>query len=305
MVTLGGNRQAASADAAYRPLQIRHLVVPLDGSPLAESAIQPAASLARVLKAEVTLVRAYGGGAYLPSGGAMFRGRASATGDVHHASLYMARLQADLRSQGLRVSSRVVQAPAFEAILEVAAHAPAELIVLATRGGTGAGERSVAGSVAVDVIRNGEIPVLITNGATGNPFAQQSAGDLLLVVAEDDLHRNVTMGEYAAAIAREFRARITVLRSLSHDTCSTSQDTPSSGALAAALAPLRERGIEVSLETRGDRTSAQRRLGGFVRQQRAQLAVVSGRHAVPRPYDEAESLLDTLRESRAPVLFVP
>src|SRR5262249_2354225 len=151
------NRHAASADAAYRPLEIRHLVVPLDGSPLAESAIQPAASLARILKAEVTLVRAYGGSSYLPSGSAMFRGRTSATGDVHHASLYMARLQAALRSQGLRVSSRVVQARAFEAILEVAAHAPAELIVLATRGGTGAGERSAAGSVAVDVIRNGEI----------------------------------------------------------------------------------------------------------------------------------------------------
>jgi hypothetical protein len=217
----------------------------------------------------------------------------------------MARLQADLRLQGIRASSHVVQARAFEAILEVAAHTPAELIVLATRGGMRAGERSVEGSVAVDVIRNGEIPVLIVNGATANPFTQHLAGALRLVLIEDDIRSNATLREYVAAIACALSARVTVLRSLPQTTCGPAQGGQVNSGADDPLVRLRELGIEVGVETGGGNASADAHLGCFARWQRAHLVVTSGHHAVPRPYAEAEALLDILRESRAPVLFVP
>jgi hypothetical protein len=217
----------------------------------------------------------------------------------------MARLQADLRSQGIRVSSRVVQARAFEAILEVAAHTPAQLIVLATHGGMRAGEHSLGGSVSVDVIRNGEIPVLIVNGATANPFAQHLAGVLRLVLIEDDLRGNAALREYVATIARAFSARVTVLRSLPQVIGGPAQGGLVNTGADDPLARLREQGIDVRVETGGDNANVDAYLACFARWQRAHLVAVSGHHSVPRPSEETDSLLDILRESRVPVLFVP
>jgi nucleotide-binding universal stress UspA family protein len=287
MVTLSSSREAARAAGTPEPVGIRHLVIPLDGTPLAERAIAPAASLARALNAEITLVRAYGGSS-LPSGSAVLRRLLHANGDdVHHASLYLARLQAELRSLGIRASSRVVQAQPVEAILEVAAHTPAELVVLATRGGIHDGERPIGGSVAAEVIRYGQIPVLVVNGATANPFDAGHAGGLRLAATADDVARNRMLGDYVGILARDFDAEVAMP--------SGSDD---------ALGGLRGQGVRLLIAADGGPASAEP-LGVFAYAQRADLVVVSGGHETPRATEDAEAVLDLLRQSRVPVLFVP
>ncbi len=312
MVTLSGNREVARPEGAPEPASIRHLVVPLDGTPLAERAIAPAASLARALNAEVTLVRAYGRGSSLPSGSTMMRGLLRVNGgDVHHASLYLARLQVELRSLGIRASSRVVQAQPVEAILEVAAHAPIDhLVVLATRGGMRSGERSFDGSVAAEVIRDGAVPVLVVNGATANPFDASHTGSLRLAVPADDLARNPALSDLVHSIARVFGAEVAVLRTPRSASNETSNETSpitqpdAEEAVERALGGLRRQGIALLVESNG-RHAPRETLGAFADARHADLVTLSGRHTPPRPAEDADYVLNVLRQSHVPVLFVP
>jgi nucleotide-binding universal stress UspA family protein len=304
MVTLSGSREAARR-SAFEPVEIRHVVIPLDGTPLAERAIAPAASLARALNAEITLVRAYGRSSSLPSRGGMPWGLMRANGgDLHHASLYLARLQGELRSVGIRASSRVVQAQPVEAIVEVAAHTPADLVVLATRGGTRTGERSLDGSVAADVVRNGQIPVLVVNSATANPFDAGHAGSLRLAVHVDDLAANICLRDFVRVIARVFGADVAVMRGPRFPSTSADSAAEAEDAAKGALAYLREHGVPLCVELDGNAAPAEA-LGTFADVHRADLVAVSGRHITPQPSADADSVLGILRHCHAPMLFVP
>ena len=137
------------------------ILVPLDGSPLAERALPCAQMLGRELPAELVLFRAV----FLPVDmRAMLAGRhtdALAKRFDSEARAYLTRQAAELRDAGLKVSQVIGHGPAAEAIVDTAANPDIQYIVMATHGHGGA-HQWARGSVAERVLQCASVPVLMT-----------------------------------------------------------------------------------------------------------------------------------------------
>jgi nucleotide-binding universal stress UspA family protein len=151
---------------------IRRVVVPLDGSPLAEEALPTATSLAQRLQAPVHLVTAIDVTKILPV-------EIMPTG-AFDASLYeetVAQLDADatawltqaaeqLEHEGVASTWSILHGSPFLAIGD--AVKPGDVIVMTSHGRGGA-KRWLLGSVAEKLIREGPVPVvLVPAGARDN-----------------------------------------------------------------------------------------------------------------------------------------
>ena len=149
----------------------RHILVPLDGSPLAEVALAHALALARACGAEVTL---------LNSVSPMDEVMVSEGEPVFLADLWKARQQAaqtylDSVSQRpewreLKTHRIVENAPAAEAIVDHARKHAVDVIVMATHGRSGF-RRWVFGGVAEKVLRGADRPVLMVRAHAATDFA--------------------------------------------------------------------------------------------------------------------------------------
>jgi nucleotide-binding universal stress UspA family protein len=140
------------------PLVEEEVVVPLDGSALAEQALGPALGLARLLEAGCTLLRVVESAGSPPKA------------VREEARAYLEDVAGRLRGQGLSVRPRVVVAPhAAEAIIEQARGGG--LIALATHGRGGLG-RMLLGSVADKVIRGASVPVLVYRPGAGREVSE-------------------------------------------------------------------------------------------------------------------------------------
>ena len=143
------------------PVSYQHILVPLDGSPLAEVAVSHALALARACGAEVT---------FLNSVSPMDEVMVSEGEPVFLADLWKARQQAAqayLESVAQRPEWRelkthgvVETSPAADAIVEYARRHAIDVIVMATHGRSGF-RRWVFGSVAEKVLRGADRPVLM------------------------------------------------------------------------------------------------------------------------------------------------
>jgi nucleotide-binding universal stress UspA family protein len=130
------------------------ILVPLDGSPLAESILEWLRPLLRRKDAEVTLARAVDVEKTLArtdTSAALAQAR-------QEADRYLAGLQARLVEQGIRALRLVCEGLPEEALLEAARGF--DLIALSTHGRTGL-SRFVFGSVAEKILRASPVPVLI------------------------------------------------------------------------------------------------------------------------------------------------
>ncbi len=150
---------------------LKHVLIALDGSPLAEQIVEPAVELGALLGAEFTLVRVV---PPVPIGGHLLEG-----GSLRQLAVSMEELQAEhkrrcdradkyldetaarLRAQKLTVRTHVEtdEQPAAGVLREAQA-ADADLIALATHGRRGL-SRLFLGSVADKVLRGGRLPVLL------------------------------------------------------------------------------------------------------------------------------------------------
>ncbi|MDE2860400.1 MAG: universal stress protein [Chloroflexota bacterium] len=137
------------------------LVVPLDGSSLAEEALAYAEGIASQMSAKLSLIRvvttpgiAYPGvEAYVYNPGAF-------TDLEKEAATYLQEKQAHLESQGIEVSCTVKAGYAANYIIDLAEDSESNLIVMSTHGRGGVG-RWVMGSVADRVLRASYRPILL------------------------------------------------------------------------------------------------------------------------------------------------
>jgi nucleotide-binding universal stress UspA family protein len=137
-------------------MKIKTILVPLDGSVLAEAALQPASDLARDYQAKLVLIRAAAAHT-LPLADAT----AAQVDAVCAAEEYLAGTRARLTRAGLAdVEAAVWYGPPAEAIVEAAHYRAADLVVMSSHGRTGLG-RLVLGSVAETVLRSTETPILL------------------------------------------------------------------------------------------------------------------------------------------------
>lgn len=156
----------------------REVIVPLDGTPVAEAALEPAAAIARSFRAPITLLRAVEGPdralqtvAMLETSPGLGRTVDPVTIDAvtdaaeeaePRARVYLTALARQL--DGLDVRIRTYDEEAEEAILAAADNRPDALIVMASSGKGGL-ERLLFGSVSDAVQRKSRTPVLLVPAA--------------------------------------------------------------------------------------------------------------------------------------------
>ncbi|MCE9529752.1 MAG: universal stress protein, partial [Planctomycetes bacterium] len=129
------------------------IVIPLDGSALAERIIEPAAKLGKAAGAAYSLLLVLDKSSTL--------GGAASEAAQNQAAAYLGRIVHRLRAESLLVDADVIQAAkAAEAILEFVAQRGNPVIALATHGRSGL-QRLILGSVADKIIRGATMPVLI------------------------------------------------------------------------------------------------------------------------------------------------
>jgi nucleotide-binding universal stress UspA family protein len=158
-------KEERPAPAAVKP---RRVLVPLDGSLLAEAVLEPATVLATSLGAEVLLVQVVKPVAIVADQPALF----AAGYDERLTALwrqeaedYLEDLAEDLRAKGVRASSVAATGYAVhETLLDLATADSGTMIALATHGRGGL-RRLMVGSVADKLIRTAEVPVLVVRPA--------------------------------------------------------------------------------------------------------------------------------------------
>jgi nucleotide-binding universal stress UspA family protein len=138
------------------------ILVPLDGSPLAEQALPCAVTLARGLPAELVLLRAI----WIPPDILEMLDESTVELNAIVAQLeaeandYLGTLVEHLREAGLSARSVVRRGPAAETILDYATQVNVDQIVMATHGYSGI-KHWTHGSVAERVLQAARMPLLL------------------------------------------------------------------------------------------------------------------------------------------------
>ena len=152
------------------------LVIPLDGSHLAENVLPYAEELARKLSLKCILAHAVGFGA--PPVPAQFYESSTASEEEElekEVAGYLAETVNTLSAKGLDVTWRVHKGRAANFIVDLARETPQSIVALTTRGNSGV-TRWILGSIAEKVVRSSGGPVLIVPGDPAL-MAEQSTGE--------------------------------------------------------------------------------------------------------------------------------
>ena len=141
----------------------QRIVVPLDGSKLAEEALPDAERLARLMDAPMHLLRVvdltqlpwYG-----QFGGAMeyVASEQALAADDEAAASYLQTVAERMTASGLSVVTEVRRGPTSRVL--IAATRPGDLIVMASHGRSGM-TRWFLGSVAEEILRHASVPILL------------------------------------------------------------------------------------------------------------------------------------------------
>lgn len=160
--------RAAEKGAAQAPAEFGEILVPLDGSPMAEAALEPAAAFARLWDGEISLVQVVAPVSLYADQPLAFplgfddrftEMRRDAAGD------YVRDVAERLREAGVKASGvAILGGSVADTLLEIAQPKRTGLVVLATHGRGGA-RRMVLGSVADKLVRAAQVPVLVVRPA--------------------------------------------------------------------------------------------------------------------------------------------
>ena len=137
----------------------KSILLPLDGSPLAENALPHAIAIAERFQAELVLLRVL---IPLPRGqttkeAALLRAEKETAGFVRE---YMERIAVSVQERGITVQLIVIGGRPHTEIIQYAESNHIDLIVMCTRGESGL-SRWLIGSVSDRVMRGANVPVLM------------------------------------------------------------------------------------------------------------------------------------------------
>jgi nucleotide-binding universal stress UspA family protein len=138
----------------------KKILVPLDGSSLAEAVLSHAQALATSEDAEIILLRV----SVNPAAEFSFSDPSLASSLIDsleaESLTYLQSIRAKLQKAGLRTSFLIRQGPIAETILHVATEVNADIVAMSTHGRTGV-SRWLLGSIANRVVNHSPIPVLL------------------------------------------------------------------------------------------------------------------------------------------------
>jgi nucleotide-binding universal stress UspA family protein len=196
----------------HKPSPFRSILVPLDGSPLAEQAVPLAASIAQRGggKLRLILVHELALPPLDPGAGKLFVSMELASRKSEQA--YLRGIQAKLREGGTRLSSAVMlDGKAGPRLAQYVHELGIDLVVMATHGRGGI-QRAWLGSVADHLIRNLDVPVLLVrpkeNGSA--PHHRPGVGQILVPLDGSPLAEEAL--DAAAALASAWDTELTLLR---------------------------------------------------------------------------------------------
>lgn len=142
----------------------RKILVPLDGSALAETAIPHATLLASATQARIELIRVTVLRFIQQLDAGSFTVQEEA--DREEAESYLQEWQRRLESQGFEVGYQLLPGSVAEEIAKYASRIQADVIVMSTHGRTGT-RLWAYGSVAYGVLRNAPCCVLVARAPRG------------------------------------------------------------------------------------------------------------------------------------------
>jgi nucleotide-binding universal stress UspA family protein len=157
------------AHVAVEMFQNRKILVPLDGSELAERALGPALAIAQAVGADVTLLRVVPGREPLPESMTPAGDRVEAALDAAgaqeraDAEAYLQQVYNRHDNQRLFFDVHGTEGDAADAIISYADSHQVDLIVISSHGRSGLG-RWLHGSVAEKVLRGADCATLIIRG---------------------------------------------------------------------------------------------------------------------------------------------
>jgi nucleotide-binding universal stress UspA family protein len=138
----------------------KKILVPLDGSPLAEAVLPHVEALAKSEGAEIVLLRV----AVTPARYLFAHNPAEGNNVIQmiekEAKDYMKAEVSKLQNEGLKVTGITREGPAPDEILEVAEEIHADMIAMSTHGYSGV-QRWLMGSVADRIVHYAHIPVML------------------------------------------------------------------------------------------------------------------------------------------------
>ena len=234
------------------------IVVPLDGSEVAETSLRYARPLARCLGASVRLVRVVEP-PVLP-GLEEMGGAQDLTGIIdtmrREAGEYLAGVAGGLQTLGVPVSNRVIEGRAGPAIVEEAAAEPGSLIAMSARGRSVV-SRWLLGSVTDRVLHTAASPLLVVRSSAGET-SSEDAELSSLVVAADSSETSEHVLPHVVALAREVPMAVVLVRvTQAPREFEGHEDRVASRYLADLAARLREQGVATVDERVAHRDTAE------------------------------------------------
>jgi len=137
----------------------KKVLVPLDGSDLAECVLPEVRKLARGnVVGEFILLNVVEIPPVVLADG--FDSVSLKNSLMNRAKMYLSEMQSDLNAEGLKVQTDVIVGTTAHSIIKYAAENDIELIIIATHGYTGI-KRVMFGSVALKVLHDAHVPVLL------------------------------------------------------------------------------------------------------------------------------------------------
>jgi nucleotide-binding universal stress UspA family protein len=228
-------------------MQITRILVPLDGSPLAEAIMPAAQSLASKLGARLLLLHVLEREA-----------PAAVHGEPHlcsaeDARAYLDRQEHELRRQGIAVDSHVHERPVDDVATAIDFHShelDADLIAMCAHGSSNLRTRLI-GSIAERILRGGSVPILLRT--VRRPDATEFDLRNLLVPVDFGHDVDAALGA-ARALAPPYRADVTILSALEPPAAATARLLPAISALTREreLDDLRRRVRELADRVRGE-----------------------------------------------------
>ena len=256
---------------------LKSVLLPIDGSRLAERAIPYAAALAHRSGARVVLIQAVHA---TPLPGDDVRDEQNDTGQ--QAEQHLADAARRLASEGMLVVTRVYDDDPVHGILDAADRVGADLIVMSThrRGGIG---RMLYGSVGDRVLRHATVPVLLVPSIVSHPWSSDRPLSLLVPLDGSELAGEALLS--AELLAETFESRVTLLQ-----------------VIQAPTDPLYGEGyVYVPYDDGAEIADARQYLDGLAAGLAATLEVVETKVAVGEP---ARTIAEAAREAGADVIVM-
>lgn len=159
------------------------ILVPVDDSPTSDAGLNEAIRLGKLCGSQLRLIHIVEKLPYFAETAVYeIDPKALVTDIAAEAELLLARLADRVRAEGLGVDTRLVASGGHQVdayVNEQAKAWPADLVVLGTHGRRGV-ERILGGSVAEQVVRHADMPVLLVR----QPYADEGGrGDLQSIAA--------------------------------------------------------------------------------------------------------------------------